>query len=238
MNAIKKIKRINMKTSTVLFIVLAFFCLGGLTYTNYELNTQYTAIDKTDPFYAYDKFDETNYHHIVINGGNKDLVKLTPAPSSTIYRDQQAKNDIEIKTINDTLYINFADYLTYDDYRDIRPRDNPTVVVQHSTIESLTVTNGVAAVELTDDASMLFKLTEASFVQIETSDLLGEIGLSIQNKSRVNFMKNTEKQRIRQLNLNLADNGSIDLKNLIIDSLTLDAADQTQITAGANFFRR
>ncbi|HEY2350655.1 MAG TPA: hypothetical protein VGH64_16665 [Puia sp.] len=100
-----------MKKSTLILLILSGLFVVSLFGSSFILKNEYNRIDRSDPFWNYNKLARGNFHHIQLIGGNITRIMFVPGPHGFAgvlnYSENILKNRIQAKITNDTLFVNF-----------------------------------------------------------------------------------------------------------------------------------
>lgn len=100
-----------MKLSSKLLIGLMLLLAAGLLVSNLILKNEYDKMDKDDKDWEFTTISKESYKHINISGGNICKIIFAPNQEASVKflkREEEMKS-IQIKVLNDTLYIHFPD---------------------------------------------------------------------------------------------------------------------------------
>ncbi|HEY2647559.1 MAG TPA: hypothetical protein VGI38_00115 [Puia sp.] len=100
-----------MKKSTLILLILSGLFVVSLFGSSFILKDEYNHIDRTDPFWNYNKLARGNFHHIRLTGGNITRIMFVPGPHGFAgvlnYSEDILKDRVQVKITDDTLFVSF-----------------------------------------------------------------------------------------------------------------------------------
>ena len=227
-----------MKLSNKLLIGTLILLFGGLIYFNSVLNSVYKEINLADEFYEFNQEKDLKFEHVKVNGGNDGLISIEKGESNSIYVYKRLEEHIEYKIINDTLIVDFDEYLTDLDKKSFRDQGDyfPDVIIHYQDIKTLDIKN--SRVEFTYDNSTPITARSSGanhFKFISNSKGIEQLTLITEDNSTTLLSQEGESSNIKILNLILKGESYVDLGSINSDSIQIQIEENARIKCGPNF---
>lgn len=229
-----------MNRSILLLIGLFVLLIGGMAFTNIQLQAIYDKIDKSDQYYAFETTDSLSFKFIRIEGGNIAQIPIATEDETILRVHSEYKEDVTYHTDKDTLIISFSEDLTFGDEAGIYysyPQITPVVQISCPELVNLDMTNGAVDLTLNNQTDIRMNLHGNSEVTIHSTDgNLDYLNYRGHDKSKLILDENSL-SKIGQMNLQLYETSFAELHNIEVDSLVLKMENEARISAGSTFFK-
>jgi hypothetical protein len=230
-----------MKPSIQLLLALVLLIIGGLFVTKYQLKQDYAAIDRTDPFYAFETTSDLNFSHINVSGGNYSQLIIEPGDNN-LYIEKSHGEGIEYHLASDTLYILFDENHTIEsNSRESRwaNRSSALVIIQSDHLSSLVANNASIEIDLSNTSNFESSITGYSKLAILNEDeSLKALHIESHDQSSIRINKEGNILALKELGLQLNDESIAEIYQTISDSAIFQLDSNSRISGDALFFKQ
>ena len=206
--------------------------MGTMICSNIILRNQYESIDKDNEFWEFQSENILNFKHISIKGGNKINISIIEKPNnnSILFRNK-VKDLVNYYVKNDTLYIDFDERLSTLNLRKIR--NKITIIVLFEKINSLITSNSSLNLKLKKTNKINIEVANYSNLMIGSGNfIIDSLKVLTKGRSFVNF----DTSIVKNLDINVIENGSIDLRQIVSKKANILVDSTSSITMDSGMF--
>ncbi len=227
-----------MKLSAKLLFTLLFLVMAGMLATNFVLKNEYDRIDKSNPYWTFEKMLEQPFRHLKIEGGNNNLVVFEPAPLASVRVDKKwigpEEENVRAEVRNDTLFIRIP--FKYDP-DDARYRSGRQILARIFSPELLSIEgrNTALVMNKLDQASLDIRLSGKSTCTVESiRRSLDSVRIFQSDSTRLEFnmspnIKGPKQMYIRSMSAEVMGNSRLDINRTEVGDIRLETSEKAVV---------